>query len=58
MKGLKEGITVVACHEQLKEGELTLVGPVGQCLLPKVNLTLDFRASLPCELSRRTTEAI
>ena len=27
-EGLKECITVVASHEQLKEGELTLVGPV------------------------------
>ena len=56
-KGLKECITVVACHEQLKEGELALVGPVGQCLLPKATSTLDFRAFLPCELSGRTFEA-
>ena len=54
---LKGCITVVACHEQLKEGNLTLVGPVGQCLLPKVTSTLDFLAFLPSELSRRTCEA-
>ena len=47
VKGLKECIRVVACHAQLKEGELSLVRSVGQCLLPKVSSTLDFRAFLP-----------